>query len=382
MINFPDQARGLDNFGDHRFLFYTARRFFGKLPQKWQETVNNEKIRDKYAPFIDFKKRLSERFRGRYLPKSFVDFVMEAKLSVIEFDGNVESNKKTKTFCEYLIRMRVMAEDWQPPHDALLEMTFGVPKEQRLYEGDWSNKCSKAYLTPTGIGFSTPQDEGRTYAIKDTQIVSGTNGLCSVISLLSLFELPPMPEEPNPEEMENRFVEIANLITTLAEMKVPKDCGSLFVMMKDEPFQFDEDKCCNDPRLSNCGLMDQTAFIKGCTTCGRIHTASNVGTDHSVFRWFLENLLDANVVSHDSVSTLVTRTKSSLNALVFSPPAYVKKDKKTICSKVGHMGVIARFLPQTIHNRFGKRTVVEPTRRIVAPTHVDGWPILPMKDTQ
>lgn len=234
-------------------------------------------------------------------------------------------------------------------HDII---AFGVPKETRLYEGSWSDKVSHVYLTPTGIGFSTPKQEGKSYAVKETQIVPGPDGLCGIASLLATFELPKMIGRDH-TALSERFAEIGHMITALAELEVPEDKGNLFAMLRDSSgktpaFKFDEEKCCNEPYLDNCRLPSNYGVIKGCLNCSRLHTATNVGTNHTVFKWFLEKKLDATIISHDSASTLQSRDRGSQNALVFSPPEYQKVGGQMVCTKVGHMGILAKFTPEVI----------------------------------
>lgn len=154
----------------------------------------------------------------------------------------------------------------------------------------WEDEVNHFYLTSTGLAFTLPGNP------KGKIIVSSTDGMCGVMSLISnfVFADPKKTRALKLDDLDAQVHILDSLISSIQSLPVPPSILGNYKVIDNEksgPPSYDETRCCSNVELI-CG---STGLIKVCRGCSRIHTPHNMGMLTTVLEHICEKLVEPHI---------------------------------------------------------------------------------------
>jgi len=136
----------------------------------------------------------------------------------------------------------------------------------------WEDEVNHFYLVSTGLAFTLNEKP------RGKIVVSSTDGMCGVMSVISnfVFADPKKTRALKHDDLDAQVHILDSLISSFQKLPVPHDLLKGFKIIDNDtrsPPEYFEPTCC-----SNLSLIDShTGLIKVCRNCSRIHTPHNMG---------------------------------------------------------------------------------------------------------
>lgn len=154
----------------------------------------------------------------------------------------------------------------------------------------WEDEVNHFYLTNTGLAFTLQtKPKGKT-------IVSSTDGLCGVISLISNFRIydPKKSRMLEGDDFDAQVHVVDALIASFNQLPVPAELLRGYSIIDNatrSPPEYDVASCCAEVDLVHSG----TGLIKVCRGCARLHTPHNMGVLTTVMEYICNELIDPRI---------------------------------------------------------------------------------------